>query len=55
VDGSDLRARHDPAVGSALARDEKGWRGALASLVREDVDRREWTPGLDLDAAVERW
>jgi TetR/AcrR family transcriptional repressor of nem operon len=49
----DLRARHDPAVGGVLARDEAGWRGALASLFREGLDRREWTPGLDVDAAVE--
>jgi TetR/AcrR family transcriptional repressor of nem operon len=49
----ELRARHDPAVGAALARDEAGWRAALAGLFDEGLDRGDWVSGLDVRVAVE--
>jgi TetR/AcrR family transcriptional repressor of nem operon len=49
----DLRARRDPAVAAAVARQEAGWRQVLAAMLVAGNQRGSWTAPLDTAAVTE--
>lgn len=51
LDEIDLRARRDKPMAAATARDEQGWREALATIFEEGADQHLWS--VDIDASVE--